>query len=74
MNKPYKIFCYKDCCLTKAELAEIYETLEMTKSSKLVSVFDMLKQEEAEKKDQNQHISLLANGLDSILGGYNRIS
>lgn len=60
---------YKDCCLSKAELAEIYETLEMTKSSKLVSVFDMLKQDEAEKKDQNQHISLLANGLDSILGG-----
>lgn len=57
-----------DCGLTKSELQEISEALNMSKSSKLVSAYELLQREDA-KKSQIQHISLLSNGLDSILGG-----
>lgn len=55
-----------DFGFNRTEITELYETLEMFKSTKPVSVYDLLKTQEQEK---NQLICTLTPGFDQILGG-----
>ena len=63
-----KRFLLKDYGFNKTEIVEIYEAMDMFKSTQLTSVYDLLKLEQ--ENDRIRHITLLSTAFDSILGGW----
>jgi hypothetical protein len=52
---------------TRSEVSDLYEALDMFKSIKATSAFDLLRQSEAERTPL--FITTLSDGFDKILGG-----
>ena len=59
-------FTTKDYSITKNELMDLNETLNLYKSSKAISLFDLIK---AEENSNCNHITTMSSAFDSILDG-----
>jgi RAD51-like protein 2 len=54
---------------TKSETIELYEALDMFKSLRMKSAYDMMKEAEAKAVSTVPCITTLSSGLDTVLGG-----